>query len=250
MQNFLSILDLDPDRIAKLLELAATLKRERVKGMKAPTAHALERQARRLAVREAVAAHARHLHDRRPRARRRHRRDPRRRDARRSRADQRRRPQSRALGRCGRDPHVRPGAAASDRRDHAEAARHQRAQQRGASVPGARRHADARRAVGIARRQAHRVRRRRQQRLHVARARGDDARHRACTSRRRKGSSCPDEVVDQAAEVSPEGRRAHRVHRSEGRGRATSTPSTPTCGRRWDRKSSTPSARRPSSATR
>jgi ornithine carbamoyltransferase len=41
MQNFLSILDLDPDRLAKLLELAAKLKRERVKGMKAPTAHAL-----------------------------------------------------------------------------------------------------------------------------------------------------------------------------------------------------------------
>ena len=31
MQNFLSILDLDPDRIAKLLESAAKLKRERVK---------------------------------------------------------------------------------------------------------------------------------------------------------------------------------------------------------------------------
>ena len=41
MQNFLSILDLDPDRITKTLELAAKLKRERVKGMKAPTAHAL-----------------------------------------------------------------------------------------------------------------------------------------------------------------------------------------------------------------
>ena len=41
MQNFLSILDLDPDRIAKLLELAARLKRERVKGMKAPTWNAL-----------------------------------------------------------------------------------------------------------------------------------------------------------------------------------------------------------------
>ena len=38
---------------------------------------------------------------------------------------------------------------------------------------------------------AHRVRRRRQQRLHVARARGDDARHRRATSRRRKDSSCP-----------------------------------------------------------
>ena len=41
MQNFLSILDLDPDRIAQLLESAAKLKRERVKGMKAPTWNAL-----------------------------------------------------------------------------------------------------------------------------------------------------------------------------------------------------------------
>ena len=41
MQNFLSILDLDPDRLNKLLVDAVKLKRERVKGMKAPTAHAL-----------------------------------------------------------------------------------------------------------------------------------------------------------------------------------------------------------------
>ena len=41
MQNFLSILDLDPDRLTRLLESAAKLKRERVKGMKAPTAQAL-----------------------------------------------------------------------------------------------------------------------------------------------------------------------------------------------------------------
>lgn len=41
MQNFLSILDLDPDRLGKVLELAAKLKRERVKGMKAPTSNAL-----------------------------------------------------------------------------------------------------------------------------------------------------------------------------------------------------------------
>jgi ornithine carbamoyltransferase len=41
LQNFLSILDLDPDRLSKLLESAAKLKRERVKGMKAPTAQAL-----------------------------------------------------------------------------------------------------------------------------------------------------------------------------------------------------------------
>ena len=41
MQNFLSILDLDPDVLRKLLESAAKLKRERVKGMKASTAQAL-----------------------------------------------------------------------------------------------------------------------------------------------------------------------------------------------------------------
>jgi ornithine carbamoyltransferase len=41
MQNFLSILDLNPDLLRRLLESAAKLKRERVKGMKAPTAQAL-----------------------------------------------------------------------------------------------------------------------------------------------------------------------------------------------------------------
>ena len=41
MQNFLSILDLNPDLLRKLIESAARLKRERVKGMKAPTAQAL-----------------------------------------------------------------------------------------------------------------------------------------------------------------------------------------------------------------
>ena len=41
MQNFLSILDFDPDALERCLALAATLKRERVKGMKAPTAAAL-----------------------------------------------------------------------------------------------------------------------------------------------------------------------------------------------------------------
>jgi ornithine carbamoyltransferase len=41
MQNFLSILDLNPDLLRKLLESAAKLKRERIKGMKAPTAQAL-----------------------------------------------------------------------------------------------------------------------------------------------------------------------------------------------------------------
>ena len=41
MQNFLSILDLNPDSLAKVLASAAKLKRERVKGMKAPTSQVL-----------------------------------------------------------------------------------------------------------------------------------------------------------------------------------------------------------------
>lgn len=41
LQNFLSILDLNPDLIAKLLKSAADLKRNREKGMSAPTAKAL-----------------------------------------------------------------------------------------------------------------------------------------------------------------------------------------------------------------
>src|SRR5688572_14545721 len=41
MQNFLSILDTNPDQLRKLLESATRLKRQRVKGMKAPTAQAL-----------------------------------------------------------------------------------------------------------------------------------------------------------------------------------------------------------------
>ena len=41
MQNFLSILDFDPDGLLRCLELAATLKRDRVHGRLAPTSRAL-----------------------------------------------------------------------------------------------------------------------------------------------------------------------------------------------------------------
>jgi ornithine carbamoyltransferase len=41
VQNFLSILDFDPDGLKRCLELAATLKRERIHGRFAPTAKAL-----------------------------------------------------------------------------------------------------------------------------------------------------------------------------------------------------------------
>ena len=62
------------------------------------------------------------------------------------------------------------------RRGGAAAARHQRADRRGASVPGARRLPDAAGALGHAARPDDRLRRRRQQRRDVARARGGDAR--------------------------------------------------------------------------
>ncbi len=41
MQNYLSVLDFDPDGLARCLELAATLKRDRIHGRIAPTARAL-----------------------------------------------------------------------------------------------------------------------------------------------------------------------------------------------------------------
>ena len=41
MQNFLSILDFDPDSLTRCLDLAATLKRDRVHGRLAPTSRAL-----------------------------------------------------------------------------------------------------------------------------------------------------------------------------------------------------------------
>ncbi len=41
MQNYLSVLDFDPDSLARCLELAATLKRDRIHGRIAPTARAL-----------------------------------------------------------------------------------------------------------------------------------------------------------------------------------------------------------------
>jgi ornithine carbamoyltransferase len=41
VQNYLSVLDFDPDSLARCLELAATLKRDRIHGRIAPTARAL-----------------------------------------------------------------------------------------------------------------------------------------------------------------------------------------------------------------
>ena len=68
--------------------------------------------------------------------------------ARRPRDDRRRRAQPRALGRRRRRPHVRAGAPRGVRQRRARAAGRQRADRRGASLPGAGRLPDAARALG------------------------------------------------------------------------------------------------------
>ena len=152
--------------------------------------HAARGPPRRAALRQAVAPDALDLLDRGARAGRRHASSRRRRRARRPRDDRGRRAQPRALGLRRRHPHVRAGAAAALRRRRAGAARRQRADRRGTSLPGAGGLPDAHRALGLAARPHDRVRRRRQQRRGVARAGGRDARRHASSSRRRRASSC------------------------------------------------------------
>ena len=238
-KNFLSVLDFDADGFAHLLELAARLKRERKLGRRAPTAQALagqhvallfEKPSLRtratfeiavrelggdvivppqdgpLGGRETVADVARNLE---------------------------RWVSCVVIRTFGQD------RARRARRGRAAAARHQRAHQRGASVPGARRHADAARALGRTRprraRADHRLRRRRQQRRDVAGAGGDDlgVHVRVATP---KGYELSADVSRHA----PSARRstARRSPRSRTRSRrsAASTPSTPTSGRRWARR--------------
>ena len=148
-EDFLSILDLDAGRARALSRARGAAEGRRALAAGAAR-DAARRPARRAAVREAVAAHALDVRDRRPRARRR-----------RHRAAA---PTS-ALG--GREPiadvarnlerWVRRASSSAPSRRHvleavrrggAAAARRQRADRRGASVPGARRLPDAARAVG------------------------------------------------------------------------------------------------------
>ena len=106
------------------------------------------RPARRAALREAVAADAIDVRDRDPRARRRHaasagavrRGHPR--------AAQGHRAQPRAMGARAGDSHLRAGKGRDHRRGRPPAARHQRADRRGASLSGARRCVHAARAMG------------------------------------------------------------------------------------------------------
>ena len=96
-----------------------------------------------------------------------------------------------------RRPDLRAEAAGALRRRGAAPARRQRAHRRRASVPGAGRHADAAGAARLARRPHAGVRRRRQQRGGLARARGRDARHARAAWRRRPATSC--QPIDVAA---------------------------------------------------
>ena len=132
----------------------------------------------------------------------------------------------------------------------AAAARHQRADRRGASVPGAGRHADAARALG--RRSTGRTlafvgdgNNVATSLVHAALMLGMHVR--VATP---KGFELPDEVVDRGRDASRRRRRARRSSPIRRRRSTAPTRSTPTCGRRWARKSSTPSARRSSRATR
>ena len=142
-----------------------------------------------------------------------------RRRARPPRAGRRRRAQPRALGRRGGHPHLLAAAARGVRRRGAAAARDQRADRRRASVPGAGRLPDAARALGHAARPDDRLRRRRQQRRDVARARR--ARCSACTSTSPapRATSCRTRAVQQATGVARHGARLRLFTDAGRRGR-------------------------------
>ena len=202
--------------------------------------HAACRAARGVAVREAVPADAVDVRDRDSRAGRRRHRAAHRRRLRRSRDARGHRAQFRALGVRCRDPHVRPASDPKARGRRAASANRQRADRRGAPVPGARRSAHAEGALGIGPRPDGRVRRRRQQRRDFA---GAGARDAWWKSRRR----IPARIRD--------GRRRLRDGEQGGplwAPRFASPPipsmrsppptrSTRMCGRRWGRKTKPPS---------
>ncbi len=172
-KDFLSILDFDGEAFDQVLALASRLKRERRLGRRAPTAQALASQhvallfdKPSLRTRVTFEIAVRELG-----------------------GDVIAPPQDGPLGTretvedvarnlerwvsTRRHPHVRAVASGAVRRGGAAPARRQRADQRRASVPGARRPADAGRRLGIAGCPHHCVRRRRQQRRDFARPRVD-----------------------------------------------------------------------------
>ena len=90
------------------------------------------------------------------------------------------------------------------------AARHQRADRRGASVSGAGRHVDAARALGRLPRPDGRVRRRRQQRRDVAGTRHVACSASRCTSPRPHGYELPDRSSTQRARIARDGAEVRR----------------------------------------
>ena len=192
--------------------------------------------ARRAAVREAVAADAVDVRDRRPRARRRHAApaggsSP-------KACASRSQDVARNLERWVRALVIRTFAqekAATLAAAGAAPARHQRADRRTASLPGARRRADAARALGRLPRPDARLRRRRQQRRDLARPRRVHARHHG--SRRLAGRlRAARRGRRRARAIARDGADVRRFSRSARRPSPASTPSTPTSGRRWARK--------------
>ena len=149
-----------------------------------------------------------------------------------------RRAQPRALGRRRRHPHVRAGSGSTQFAAAAPAAaRRQRADRRGASVPGAGRHADAARA--LRRRCAGRtiafVGDGNNVAASLAQAGAMLGVHVRVASP--QGYELPAAVVEQRAQRRAPRRDASTLIERSGRGRrAAPTRSTPTCGRRWARK--------------
>ena len=127
----------------------------------------------------------------------------------------------------------------------------QRPLRRRAPLPGAGRPADRAREEGPPRRRAHRLHRRRQQRVGVA---GGGVRRwpaRSSSSPRRRATRCRRTIVDTARRLGAADRRRYRDGgRARGRGRRAPTWSTRTSGPPWGRSRSGGSAWRPSRATR
>ena len=176
-KDFLSVLDFDAGR-------ARTLPRDRDAREGGPFARTpgadlggARRPSRRDAVRKGVAAHALDIRNRDRRTRRQRRLPASRRRARQTGAGVGRGPQPRALGGRHRHPDLLAARARGICRGRSAPARHQRPERRPAPLPGARGRDDAARAVGHRARADGGLRRRRQQRRGVARAR-----HRSCSA--------------------------------------------------------------------
>ncbi len=219
-KDFLSVLDLTPGELWRLAGPGSAAESGPASGSARANRVGAGRRARGVAVRKAVLAYAIHLRSCRQGARRR---GPESlgRVRRRTRTAGRRGAQPRTLGARARGADVCAGASGASGHLGSPTSRDQRAHRRTASLPGARRWAENARSVGRLPRPAGGIRRRRQQRRHVARARHEHARHhaahrvtgglRASRPRARGGQACRARRRDGAA--LPRSRRSRRRRR-------------------------------------